>query len=132
MTIDCGEGRHLVCSGEGTDVYRIPQEGGVRFACACSCHTYREETSQADRPRDKYDRVLYRDDEVPPIGEGFGVWRGRVVTPDAPYGGNTISGYTHTGRPRGDIPCIDGWVPSGRWWLHCGRCRPYAQGGVDQ
>ncbi len=39
LTIDCGEGKHDVCSGSGTDVYLFPQESGKRFTCACRCHT---------------------------------------------------------------------------------------------
>lgn len=38
LTIDCGEGKHTVCSGSGTDVYLIPQESGDRFYCGCGCH----------------------------------------------------------------------------------------------
>jgi hypothetical protein len=38
VTIDCGEGKHTVCSGSGTQPYLIPQEAGPRFFCGCPCH----------------------------------------------------------------------------------------------
>jgi hypothetical protein len=37
-TIDCGEGKHDLCIGWGTDSYLIPQRAGERFDCGCSCH----------------------------------------------------------------------------------------------
>lgn len=39
VTIDCGEGRHDVCLGAGTQHYLIPQlNDGERFDCSCGCH----------------------------------------------------------------------------------------------
>jgi hypothetical protein len=39
LTIDCGEGRHQVCRGAGTQHYLVPQyDDGTEFACACKCH----------------------------------------------------------------------------------------------
>lgn len=38
VTIDCGEGRHAVCCGSGSDPYLIPQEAGEEFPCRCPCH----------------------------------------------------------------------------------------------
>lgn len=38
VTIDCGEGKHEVCSGSGDQPYLIPQDAGPRFECGCPCH----------------------------------------------------------------------------------------------
>lgn len=38
LTIDCGEGKHVGCVGEGTKHFLIPQLDGERFTCACPCH----------------------------------------------------------------------------------------------
>lgn len=38
VTVDCGEGRHDVCSGSATKTYLIPQLDGERFECGCYCH----------------------------------------------------------------------------------------------
>lgn len=45
-TIDCGEGKHDVCSGSGTQPYLIPQEAGKEFSCECPCHP----TTEAQTP----------------------------------------------------------------------------------
>lgn len=40
VTVDCGEGKHSVCSGIGTHHYLIPQlNDGEPFKCQCPCHT---------------------------------------------------------------------------------------------
>jgi hypothetical protein len=37
ITIDCGEAKHELCIGWGTEAYNIPQHEG-RFDCVCWCH----------------------------------------------------------------------------------------------
>lgn len=61
ITIDCGEGKHSVCSGYGTHHYLVPQlNDGKEFECACPCHKqqskredrrYRHTTNKRDRHR---------------------------------------------------------------------------------
>lgn len=70
-------------------------------------------------PVDEYRRALIPSDHVPPADIGWAVWRGRVTKPDPPDASNSTT--MHDERQ-----CVGGWVPSGDWWLHCGRCRPYA------
>lgn len=38
MTVDCGEGKHELCIGWGTETYLFPQLDGDRFECRCWCH----------------------------------------------------------------------------------------------
>ncbi len=71
----------------------------------------------SERRRDKFGRAFYDDNEVPPATEPFAHWRGLVTHPDAVHTPPTI---LH------DTQCSGGWVRSGDWWLHCGRCRPAA------
>lgn len=65
------------------------------------------------RRRDEYGRAFYADREVPPATERFAHWRGRLTHPDA----------VTTPHRDHDRICVGGWIPSGEWWLHCGRCR---------
>lgn len=41
-TVDCGEGRHQVCTGRGYTAYLIPQDSRrldeAPFYCGCQCH----------------------------------------------------------------------------------------------
>lgn len=38
-TIDCGEGKHDLCTGTGTRAWMFPQEDDPDgFACGCACH----------------------------------------------------------------------------------------------
>lgn len=68
-----------------------------------------------ERPLDEYGRAFYAPNEVPPATEGFAHWRGRLTHPSASTG---KSYSTHK------KVCVEGWIPSGEWWLHCGVCRP--------
>lgn len=76
----------------------------------------------ASRERDEYDRAFFGPNEVPPADEAFAHWRGRLTHPEA---------VTTPSADRHDRLCVGGWIPSGKWWLHCGRCRPSAK-GVEQ
>lgn len=39
LTIDCGEGKHNLCIGWGTERYPdATRRGGERFTCGCPCH----------------------------------------------------------------------------------------------
>lgn len=42
ITVDCGEGRHDLCSGQGHTAYLFPQESRdldrPPFDCGCRCH----------------------------------------------------------------------------------------------
>lgn len=38
LTVDCGEGKHDLCTGSGDQPYLVPQDAGPRFACGCRCH----------------------------------------------------------------------------------------------
>lgn len=42
VTVDCGEGKHTICSGRGHTAYLFPQEsvpwGEPAFYCGCGCH----------------------------------------------------------------------------------------------
>lgn len=47
LTIDCGEGKHDICSGTGRHHYLIPQlNDGEEFECACSCHKKEKEKAE--------------------------------------------------------------------------------------
>ena len=73
------------------------------------------------RPRDEYGRAYYAPNEVPPEAEQFAHWRGLRTHPRA---------VTTPLPDRHDRMCMGGWVASGEWWLHCGRCRsPVGEGG---
>lgn len=84
-------------------------------------------TGGVERPRDEHGRILWQANERPEVGSGLGLWRGRVVTPEAPYAGNSTRGHVRRVGPQTIDPCVDGWVESGDWWLHCAACRPYAE-----
>lgn len=42
VTVDCGEGKHTLCVGEGHVAYLFPQESRGSdeppFSCGCQCH----------------------------------------------------------------------------------------------
>lgn len=42
VTVDCGEGKHALCTGRGRIAYLFPQESRGRdeppFYCGCACH----------------------------------------------------------------------------------------------
>lgn len=42
VTVDCGEGKHDLCTGTGRTAYLIPQESRgfdePPFNCGCPCH----------------------------------------------------------------------------------------------
>jgi hypothetical protein len=66
------------------------------------------------RPRDQYGRAYFANNEVPPADEAFAHWRNMLTHPDA----------VHTPQAKDhDRLCVGGWIPSGEWWHHCGRCR---------
>ena len=72
---------------------------------------------------DEYGRPVYPVGDVPPAdNQKIAVWRDRVVATGPSYSGNSVSGC-HAERPY--APCVEGWVPSGAWWLHCADCHPY-------
>jgi hypothetical protein len=68
-----------------------------------------------DRRTDEYDRPIFGDGEVPPPDTRLGLWRGRITHPGA---------VTTPAPAEHARICVSGWIASGEWWLHCGRCRP--------
>lgn len=42
VTVDCGEGKHSLCSGQGRTAHLFPQESRSHdepaFFCGCRCH----------------------------------------------------------------------------------------------
>lgn len=42
VTVDCGEGKHALCTGSGRTAYLFPQESRSHdeppFDCGCRCH----------------------------------------------------------------------------------------------
>lgn len=74
------------------------------------------------RPRDEYGRAHFAPNETPPQTEQYAHWRGKLTHPTA---------VTTTLNPDDHIRiCRGGWIESGEWWLHCGRCR--AERGVSE
>jgi len=74
-----------------------------------------------ERPTDEFGRAVYDSWECPPADAHYALWRGALTHPSAvhtppTYGINPA--YSH------DALCRGGWIGSGEWWLHCGRCRP--------
>lgn len=81
-------------------------------------------------PIDEYDRTLYPDNVIPPADAGFAQWRGRTCAPDPGNPGRTVTPLPdghHRVRETHRYACVGGWIASGDWWLHCGRCRPSAR-----
>jgi hypothetical protein len=76
----------------------------------------------AERAADKYGRPIYRDSEVPPVSDGFAVWRGLTVKPGPATPGNSVGGCHPSDGRRPYARCEHGWVRSGAWWLHCLDC----------
>lgn len=75
------------------------------------------------RPRDEYGRAFYAPNETPPATEKFAHWQGRLTHPSAIH---TPTEHAH------DFICSGGWIPSGEWWLHCGRCRKAATDAKEE
>jgi hypothetical protein len=79
-----------------------------------------------ERKRDEYGRLVYEDHEVPPISDEIAVWRGRATVAGQPAPGTTTRMHL---TPAGRDTCVEGWVRSDRWWLHCAFHRPYRLAG---
>ena len=68
------------------------------------------------RETDQWGRPVYRDDEIPSPTDLFAVWRDRLTHPSEV---SMPAVRDHT------FVCVGGWIASGSWWLHCGRCRSW-------
>lgn len=77
-----------------------------------------------DRPRDRHNRPMYLDHEIPPVDCGLAMWRGNVTAEHPPTPANSVSGCHPTDGRRPYATCEHGWVRSGDWWLHCTDCHP--------
>jgi hypothetical protein len=88
-----------------------------------------DQTPTPARPRDEYGRLLYADHEIPPISDELALWRGMVTVDGLPDASNTTTMHRHRS---GYDPCVEGWVRSGDWWLHCGYCRSYGDDAAGE
>lgn len=78
----------------------------------------------AELRKDEHGRTLYPDSVVPPVDAGLSMWKGNVTADYPPDAGNSVSGCHPSDGRRPYAVCDQGWVRSGRWYLHCTVCHP--------